>query len=115
MSETLSSVDLSALTEELLTTARSSRSGRATHVFRAVKGGALSQILLALAKGGTLSEHENPGEALLHVLRGRVELVAGSAAWELGANEHIVIPQERHSLLAQEESAVLLTVVKASA
>lgn len=112
MSETLSSVDLGALTEELLLAARASESGRATRAFRAVAGGSLTQLLLVLTEGNSLSDHDNPGEALLHVLRGRVRLTAGATSWELDADEHIVIPQERHGLLALEDAAVLLTIVR---
>lgn len=115
MSETVSSVDLTALTDELLETARSSPSGRATRAFRAAPGGSLTQLLLVLADGRSLAHHDNPGEALLHVLRGRVQLTAGERSWELGAGEHIVIPDERHGVLALEDSAVLLTVVRRSA
>lgn len=72
---------------------------------------ASSQVLLVLRDGRELSEHENPGEALLHVLRGRVRLTADDERCDLSANEHIVIPQQRHGLLALEDAAVLLTVV----
>lgn len=113
MPETMNSVDLKALTDEMLAAAGEASSGRATRVFRAVPKGSLSQVLVVLKAGRDLSEHENPGEALLHVLRGRVRMRAGDAAWEFGENEHAVIPQERHDLLALEDSAVLLTVVKA--
>jgi len=106
------SVDLGAAVDELLAVAAGSESGRATRVFRAVPGGALSQVLLVLRAGRELSDHENPGEALLHVLRGRVRLTAGSDTWELPADTHVVIPQQRHGLLALEDSAALLTVVR---
>jgi quercetin dioxygenase-like cupin family protein len=111
MSEAMSSVDLNELINELLAAAGGTSSGRATRVFRAVPGGQLSQVLLVLRDGRELSEHENPGEALLHVLRGRVRLTAGDERCDLSANEHIVIPQQRHGLLALEDAAVLLTVV----
>lgn len=113
MPETTTTVDLSALTDELLATAAAAENGRATRVFRAVPGGSLSQVLLVLRSGRELSEHSNPGEALLHVLRGRVRLTAGEETWDLGASEHLAIPPQRHSLVALEDAAVLLTVVKA--
>lgn len=113
MPEGLSSVDLGTLTEELFGVAETASSGRGMHVFRAVPGGSLSQVLLVLRQGRELSEHENPGEALLHVLRGRVRLTAGVEACDLSADEHIVIPQQRHGLLALEDAAVLLTIAKA--
>lgn len=64
-----------------------------------------------LAAGHKLAEHENPGEATLLVLRGRVELATGTASVAVAAGDYVVIPQERHDLTAVEDSAVLLTVV----
>jgi quercetin dioxygenase-like cupin family protein len=51
-----------------------------------------------------------PGEATLHVLHGRVRLVAGDVEWEGSAGDLLVVPRERHALDAIEDSAVLLTV-----
>lgn len=73
---------------------------------------ALRQTLVALAAGSEMSEHDSPGEATVHVLKGRVRLVAGQDAWEGRSGDLIVVPQARHSLEALEDSAVLLTVVK---
>jgi quercetin dioxygenase-like cupin family protein len=112
MSTTASITNIDSLIDELMTTAGTAHSGRATRAFRAAPGGVMTQVLLALREGRELSEHENPGEALLHVLRGRVRLTAGDDAWDLGANDHVVIPQTRHSLLALEDAAVLLTVAR---
>ena len=59
MAETPSvSVNLKALAEELLNKAAGTESGRATHVFRAVPGGSLLQVLLVLKDGKELSKHE---------------------------------------------------------
>jgi quercetin dioxygenase-like cupin family protein len=59
-------------------------------------------------KGAVLAGHENPGEATVHVLRGRVRLSAGDLSWE----GLLVVPDARHSLEASEASAVLLTVAR---
>src|SRR5699024_2288031 len=105
-------VNLSELSAELLEKAETVSSGRATHSFCAVPGGHLSQLLLALKAGKILSDHENPGDALLHVLKGKVQVTVGDDAIEVQENEHAVVPQQRHGLLATEDSAVLLTVVR---
>lgn len=105
-------VDLRSLAGDLLVRAAAASSGRATHVVHAAPGGALSQVLVALLAGRQLSDHDNPGEATLHVLTGRVRLSAGDEEWELGPDEHAVIPPRRHRLLALTDSAVLLTLVK---
>jgi quercetin dioxygenase-like cupin family protein len=72
----------------------------------------LRQTLMALLGGRSMSEHENPGEATLFVLRGRVRLLADKDAWDGRSGDMIVIPDSRHSLEAVEDSVVLLTVAK---
>ncbi|MDQ3359773.1 MAG: LuxR family transcriptional regulator, partial [Actinomycetota bacterium] len=67
-----------------------------------------------LVEGAVLAEHENPGEATVHVLRGRVRLLAGEVSWDGIAGDLLIIPDARHSLQALEDSAVLLTVAKLS-
>lgn len=109
----MSVTDLNALADELLSTATSASSGRATRAFQGAPGGSLSQLVLALLAGRELSDHENPGEATLQVLRGRVELAAGEESWPLGPGEHLVIPQRRHRLTALADSVVILTVARA--
>jgi quercetin dioxygenase-like cupin family protein len=99
-------------------TAREQLELAATHGGRAaqtVVGGherVLRQTLIALLQGSELGEHENPGEASIYVLRGRVRLTSGQNSWEARTGDLIEVPAARHSLLAQEDSAVLLTVAK---
>ena len=64
------------------------------------------------AQCAVLAEHENPGEATVHVLRGRMRLSAGELSWEGRSGDLLVVPDARHSLEALEASAVLLTVAK---
>ena len=66
---------------------------------------------MALAENRSLDEHENPGEATLQVLRGRVRLSSGEQTWEGGPGSYAVIPTGRHALEALTNCAVLLTVV----
>jgi quercetin dioxygenase-like cupin family protein len=68
--------------------------------------------VVALVAGQRLDEHENPGEATLQVLTGRVRLLSGGNTWEGSAGDLIVIPDARHALEAIEGSTVLLTVAK---
>ena len=68
--------------------------------------------MLALTAGSSLAEHENPGEATIQVLHGRVRLTAGEVTWEGRSGDLLVVPDTRHALKAIEGSAVLLTVSK---
>jgi quercetin dioxygenase-like cupin family protein len=72
----------------------------------------LRQTLIALAAGHRLDEHDNPGEATVHVLHGRVRLSTGDVGWEGSTGDLLIVPTARHTLDALEDSAVLLTVAK---
>jgi quercetin dioxygenase-like cupin family protein len=102
-------VDLHALAEELLAKATRERSGRAGHTLPHPVDG-LRQTVIALRGGAELGEHESPGPASLLVLRGRIRLVAGDETVELAANEFSPVPTRRHSLHADEDSVVLLSI-----
>jgi quercetin dioxygenase-like cupin family protein len=102
-------VDLTALADELLARATTESSGRAGRTLPHPVDG-LRQTVIALRSGAELSEHESPGAASLMVLRGRVRLVAGEQSIELGEQGICPIPDRRHSLHADEESVVLLSV-----
>ena len=102
-------VDLHALAGELLAKATSENSGRAGRTLPHPVDG-LRQTVIALRAGAELGEHESPGPASLLVIRGRVRLVAGEESVELGGHQISPIPDRRHSLHADEDSVVLLSV-----
>jgi quercetin dioxygenase-like cupin family protein len=99
-----------SLVEEHLATARRASSGRSAATLYGGQQHRLRQTLVALTAGRRLDEHENPGEATLQVLAGRVRLTAGAAAAEAVAGDLLVIPDDRHALEALEDCAVLLTI-----
>ncbi len=102
-------IDVHALSAELLEKAGSEHSGRAGRTLPHPVDG-LRQTLIALRAGGNLSEHESPGAASLMVIRGRVRLIAGDQGVEVGPHQITPIPDQRHSLHADEDSVVLLSV-----
>ncbi|MBO4208251.1 cupin domain-containing protein [Micromonospora echinofusca] len=106
---------LAALAEEQLDRARTSSNGRSATTVYGGSGRSLRQTLIALAGGRSLDEHDSPGEATVHVLRGRVRLRSGATEIEGTTGDLLVVPDARHSLHADEDSAVLLTVVAAAA
>jgi quercetin dioxygenase-like cupin family protein len=105
-------LSLEALAREQMKAATAAPAGRAA---RTVYGGhehVLRQTLMALTAGSSMSEHQNPGEATVHVLHGRVRLVADAVAWEGRDGDLLIVPQAPHTLHALEDAAVLLTVAK---
>ncbi len=105
-------IDVHALAAELLEKATSENSGRAGRTLPHPVDG-LRQTVIALRSGAELAEHESPGPASLLVIRGRVRLVAGEDGVDLGAHQISPIPDRRHSLHADEDSVVLLSVAVA--
>ena len=103
---------LAALTARHLETARGSSSGRSAETVVGGHTHTLRQTLVALRAGEALDEHENPGEATVHVLTGRVRLATHDASCDGAAGDLLTVPDARHSLTAVEDAAVLLTVAK---
>ena len=101
---------LTALAREQLELAQRASSGRSASTVYGGHEHTLRQTVIALRTGQVLEEHENPGEATVHVLRGRVRLAAGENSWEGSTGDLLIVPDSRHSLEALEASAVLLTV-----
>ncbi|HWB65358.1 MAG TPA: cupin domain-containing protein [Mycobacteriales bacterium] len=105
-------ISLDAIGREQLKAAKRASSGRAAETVFGGHEHVLRQTVIALTAGSSLAEHENPGEATVHVLSGRVRLSAGTVSWEGRSGDLIVVPNSRHALEALEDSTVVLTVAK---
>jgi quercetin dioxygenase-like cupin family protein len=103
---------LTALARQQLKLAQNASSGRSASTVYGGHEHSLRQTVIALAAGQRLDEHENPGEATVHVLHGRVRLAAGDISGEGSPGDLLIVPPSRHSLEALEAAAVLLTVAK---
>lgn len=101
---------LTALARHELAQAQDATSGRSAKTLFGGHEHHLRQTLIALRAGQGLSEHENPGEATLQVLHGRITLKAAGVTWNGSPGDLITIPDGLHSLDSVEDSVVLLTV-----
>ncbi|MFD0773389.1 cupin domain-containing protein [Streptomonospora algeriensis] len=108
----MNKLSLDALARKHLETAATASAGRSSETFYGGHEHTLRQTLIALTRGNSLSEHPNPGEATVLVVRGRVRLDADGDSWEGRTNDLLVVPQKPHSLAALEDSAIVLTVAK---
>ena len=105
-------LSLDALARELLERAAGAGGGRAAQTVIGGHEKMLRQTVIAMVKDAILTEHANPGEASVHVLRGRVLLAAGGQSWEGREGDLLIVPDSPHSLQALQDSVVLLTVAK---
>jgi quercetin dioxygenase-like cupin family protein len=104
-------VALQAVADELLGQAGGEHSRRAARTLPHSTD-ALRHTMIALLAGAELQEHNSPpGPAVLLVLRGHARLVAGDQIVALRPLQHAPIPPRRHSLEADTDTVVLLTVV----
>ncbi|MER6946702.1 cupin domain-containing protein [Nonomuraea sp. NPDC000554] len=105
-------ISLDALVREHLKRAAASSTGRSAETVFGGHEHVLRQTLIVLTAGTSMAEHENPGEATLTVLHGRIRLRSGDNSWDGMAGDFLTVPPSRHSLEALEDSAALLTVAK---
>jgi quercetin dioxygenase-like cupin family protein len=108
----MSTTSLTALLDHHLNLARQTSSGRSAFTVYGGHKRTLRQTFIVLIAGHQLDDHENPGEATLQVIRGRVRLVAGETVDEGGPGDLLTIPDSRHRLEALEDTGLLLTVAK---
>jgi quercetin dioxygenase-like cupin family protein len=103
---------LEALARELLTKAADGAAGRTAQTVVGGHEKVLRQTVIAMVADAELTEHANPGEATVYVLRGRVALASGGQTWEGRDGDLLIVPDAPHSLKALHDCVVLLTVAK---
>ena len=106
-------LSLEARVREHLERARAATTDRSAETVYGGHEHVLRQTVIALRAGAEMSEHDNPGEATLLVLRGRVRMHSEAESWDGMTGDLLIVPPARHSLVALEDSAALLTVAKA--
>jgi len=105
-------VSLPALMRRQREIARDASSGRNAQTVYGGHEHILRQTMVALRAGSELHEHENPGEATVQVLHGRVTLIANDVSWNGSPGDLMFVPDTRHTLKAVDDSVVVLTVAK---
>lgn len=105
-------LSLDALARELLDRATSAAGGRAAQTVVGGHEKSLRQTVIAMTANSELTEHASPGEATVHVLHGRVVLAANGQSWDGRDGDLIIVPDAPHSLRAEQDSVIVLTVAK---
>lgn len=100
--------DLAELAAELLDDARTNETRRAARVV--LSGADLRATVIALLAEGELGENAPRTWASLQVLSGAVTLRVEGDEWVVGAGTIVPIGASRHSLRADVDSTLLLTV-----
>ncbi|MGK0465693.1 cupin domain-containing protein [Clostridium sp.] len=73
----------------------------------------VSISLFSLDKGEGISSHITPGDAMVQVLDGEVEITIGDDIFTVKEGETIIMPSNvPHGLEARERFQMLLTVIK---
>lgn len=105
-------ISIEALARQQLRAAAIAPSGRAADTVFGGHEKVLRQTVIGMVTGTLLNEHENPGEATIYVVEGRVRLLAGDDHWDARTGDLLIVPDRRHSLEALEDSAIIMTVAK---
>lgn len=94
-----------------LAEARGATAGRSARTLHS--GARLRQTLIALTAGTRMNEHQSPGDATVHCLLGHVTLHARERTVAVAEGELVDAPPERHDVVADQDSLLILTVAVA--
>src|SRR3954454_21636556 len=63
-------------------------------------------VVIALADGVEISEHDSPAAATLYVIKGRVSLRIEHRDWTFSPGQLNPAPPQRHAVVAHADSAI---------
>ncbi|WP_129667249.1 cupin [Phytoactinopolyspora endophytica] len=104
----MAEMTLESIGTHQLDAARNSPNGRASRTLHS--GARLRQTLIALTAGTRMHEHQSEGDATLLCLRGSVTLNSNDRSVTVAEGMLVDIPPQRHDLVADQDSLVILTV-----
>ncbi|AYY12466.1 cupin [Actinobacteria bacterium YIM 96077] len=99
---------LESIGTDLLEAARNSSNGRSSRTLHS--GARLRQTLTAMKAGTRLDKHQSPGDATILCLRGGVTIRAAERTVRVPEGALVDVPPQRHDLVADLDSVVILTV-----
>ncbi|QAV70987.1 cupin domain-containing protein [Salinibacterium sp. UTAS2018] len=108
----MTKISIKALALQQVHAAAEAGGGRAAHTVYGGHEKSLRQTVIGMLKGTSLGEHDNHDDATVYVLQGRIQLRVGDDVWKARAGSLLIVPHERHSFEALEDSAVLMSVAK---
>lgn len=101
-------VELTELAGRLIADLPNHAAGRTARTV--LSGPVMRAVVIALADGSEMAEHDAPPAATLYCITGEVTLRSGAEEWPVHAGQLVPIPPARHSVEAHADSAILLTV-----
>jgi quercetin dioxygenase-like cupin family protein len=101
-------VVLSELADHLIADLPNHPAGRCAKTV--LTGSAMRAVVIALADGAEMAEHDAPTAATLFVIKGKVTLRTSEREQTVYPGQLIPVPPRRHGVVAHTDSAFLLTV-----
>ncbi|MGE3985440.1 MAG: hypothetical protein AB7G38_14830 [Dehalococcoidia bacterium] len=106
-------INLAREAETLIAEAKQAPQGRAARTL--VKDGPLRITLLGLKEGAAIADHRAGGPVSIEVVTGSVVIEVGAAAYELAAQEALVLDADVvHSVRATADAAIQLVIALAN-
>lgn len=81
-----------------------------------LRRGPMTVVLFVFEPGGQLPEHQAPGDIIIHVLSGQMDVTVADETVSLSGGQLLALaPQQPHAVQARTDAAMLLTVLKSAA